>query len=177
MMVDTYVYAHAFEGWVACPSCTSDEPYTRESGAVYFDGSHDHDASCEDGTGYCERQRGNPIFSYEDDGHGLTCEDCGEVIFDIDIEVEHNEYGHEAPEMADECPLCREYMSAHGEHADDLDDAEYFDDWCEDCADAVNALDAQHQAGEHRPDGSVLDCRQCQHVRDNEAPTDSLWEV
>lgn len=162
MMVDTTIYAYAFseDGFVSCASCVSDGledgPYTRDRGATFHDGSHDHGPSCEDGTGHCERTRGHEVFSHEDDGYGLTCDDCYEPIFEVWPEVDHTEYGNHAEFLPDEareadCANCQDWLATHSEHANDAHNlgADQFEDDCDTCADTVYECEQEHDAGEH----------------------------
>lgn len=167
MMVDTRIYGYFFDGWAACTSCASDEPYTTENGAVFHDGSHDHDV-LECATGYCERSQGQGIFSHEDDGYGLTCDDCGDIIFETWPEIDHSEYGsHDdlSPEdMRDaECGLCTEYLRDHISHANDAHNlgAEQFEDDCDECATVVVTNDLEHDNNWHsdEPEPSCQWCR------------------
>ena len=176
MMVDTRIRGYVFEGWAACGSCVNadDGPYTREDACVYHDGSHEHGASCLDGTGYCERTRGQAVFSHDDDGYGLTCDDCGDIIFETDPDVDHEQGAHDdVDEPVEDCEGCREYFTDHSLHVDETWQGVYHDDWCDDCADIVNAYDERH-ATRHVPYGSVQACHHCRAVRDREAETERM---
>lgn len=168
-MVDTYRYGYAFDGWVACAECVSpdpDGPYTHEDGGrVYHDGSHDHGPECD--TGYCQRAEGYPLWSHEDDGYGVTCDDCGDVIFEVWPEVAHREYGdHETLEdwkqWYDECDECRTYLEDHASHPLGYR-PDAFSDHCYDCADREHRLRDAHANGDHsittgQPDSNCPAC-------------------
>ena len=173
MNVDTRVYGYQFEDHTACASCAFGDHYTHDSGAVYDDGSHEHGAGCEPTTDregvnvppvdYCERQRGVAVFSSDDDGYGLTCDDCYESIFETHPEVAHAEYGdhddysNEDREQAD-CEYCADYLEDHATHAGEP--YEQFEGTCDTCGVTASTHDWNHTKGDHvqQPD---RECRWC----------------
>lgn len=176
MMVDTTIYGYVFDGWIACTDCASEEPYTRDRGAVFYDGSHDHGPECNEPRAYCERVRGYAVHSSDDDGNGMACEDCGGIIFDTSPEVDHDNGLHVEPRVwADECTYCEDYVSEHDQHVDALAPGEYLDDTCEDCDEQAYAWNEAHDAGGHLPAGIELDCPRCRQVRLREARTSAMF--
>lgn len=75
MMVDTRVYAFVTDGAVYHPACAPDGLTTSEPEV-------------------------DAVFSYDDDGEGLTCDGCGRFIFEPD-EPEADEEFVEPDRVAD----------------------------------------------------------------------------
>jgi hypothetical protein len=165
MMVDTTIYGYLFEDHIACPGCIDasiagegESPYSIKSGAVFYESPYGD-----------EPQQGQGIFSHEDDGYGISCDDCYDPIFEVWPDVAHSEYGsHDEFSNAEraeaDCGYCSDYLQGHEQHANDAFNAgEWtFEDWCETCAEVHRVIGhTEHQLGKHAGT-PVSNCQFCQ---------------
>lgn len=65
MMVDTTVYGWLNDGGVTCARCTGLDHWNGRLDGILAEGVR-------------------PIYSLDDDGRGLSCDDCGEYVFEPD---------------------------------------------------------------------------------------------
>ena len=114
MISDWTVYGWLADGGVLCAACVRDDDSGRY--AISDNGMRAYD--------FEDEVRLDALLSLEDtDPLGLSCDSCGEYVFEPDPEAMHAEYGHDEPEP--DCELCTAV-------------ATQLEDWA-----------AEHEAGEH----------------------------
>ena len=160
MMVDTQVYAYLFEGYVVCPAC-ADTRYCPKHGREAYDSNGD-----------C----GRPVYSHDDDGYGLTCDTCGDIVFETWPDVAHEMGDHDGvrwQELEDECEHCADYGREHSLHGGpDMRPWEHIE--CDDCVRITRVLRIGHGEWESHLPGSTRACEQCVTIMENEAKTEEL---